>query len=165
MRSLHQLASGHRRTALAVGALSLLTILSACGGTTQPAPGSSATGDSSKTIVFSPLALKIPAMKGLSEGVKGYGGSKGYEVIVQDPDLDPQKQVTELKSVVESGRAGGAWVIAVQPAALSDLVKTAQEKKRPAAAQRRPGGLRPGRHASRDHVRQDRLRRPRQGQG
>ena len=131
MRSLHQLGSGHRRAALAVGALSLLTILSACGGTTQPAPGSSATGDSSKTIVFSPLALKIPAMKGLSEGVKGYGASKGYEVIVQDPDLDPQKQVTDLKSVVESGRAGGAWVIAVQPAALSDLVKTAQEKKVP----------------------------------
>ena len=70
-------------------------------------------------------------MKGLSEGVKGYGASKGYEVIVQDPDLDPQKQVTDLKSVVESGRAGGAWVIAVQPAALSDLVKTAQEKKVP----------------------------------
>ena len=35
-------------------------------------------------------------MKELSEGVKGYGKSKGYDVIVQDPNLDPQKQVTDL---------------------------------------------------------------------
>ena len=35
-------------------------------------------------------------MKGLSEGVTHYGESKGYEVIVQDPNLDPQKQVTDL---------------------------------------------------------------------
>ena len=52
-------------------------------------------------------------MKGLSEGVTHYGESKGYEVIVQDPNLDPQKQVTDLQSVIESGRAAGAWAIAV----------------------------------------------------
>ncbi|MFC7531798.1 sugar ABC transporter substrate-binding protein [Actinoplanes sp. GCM10030250] len=112
--------------------LTSLLLVSACGsGGTQPAGGSAAAGTdkSARTIVFSPLALKIPAMKGLSEGVKGYGGAKGYEVLVQDPNLDPQKQLTDLQSVVESGRAGGAWVIAVQPAALSGLVKTAQEKK------------------------------------
>ncbi|SDT35461.1 sugar ABC transporter substrate-binding protein [Actinoplanes derwentensis] len=105
-------------------------LLSACGsGGTQPADGSGSSAG--KTVVFSALALKIPAMKNLSEGVKAYGGGKGYEVLVQDPNLDPQKQLTDLKSVIESGRAGGAWVIAVQPAALSDLVKTAQEKKVP----------------------------------
>ncbi|MEV6303353.1 sugar ABC transporter substrate-binding protein [Actinoplanes sp. NPDC051861] len=120
-----------RAAALTVGSLLLVTACSSGG--TQPADGSAAagSGESSKTIVFSPLGLKIPAMKNLSEGVKGYGGSKGYEVLVQDPNLDPQKQLTDLKSVIESGRAGGAWVIAVQPAALSDLVKTAQEKKVP----------------------------------
>jgi ABC-type sugar transport system substrate-binding protein len=114
--------------ALTAGSLALAACSS---GGTRPATGA-ATGDSAgnaRTIVFSPLALKIPAMKGLSEGVKGYGSGKGYTVLVQDPNLDPQKQLTDLKSVIESGRAGGAWVIAVQPAALSDLVKTAQEKK------------------------------------
>ena len=121
------------RTALAAVAISSLTLVAACGsGGTQPATGAGSTagsGSGNKTIAFSPLALKIPAMKGLSEGVKGYGASKGYTVLVQDPNLDPQKQVTDLKSVIESGRVAGAWVIAVQPGALKDLVKTAQEKK------------------------------------
>jgi ABC-type sugar transport system substrate-binding protein len=130
VRSLNHLARGHRRTAVATAAAGCLTLLAACSsGGTQPAAGATSGGDGSKSIAFSPLALKIPAMKGLSEGVKGYGSSKGYSVIVQDPNLDPQKQVTDLKSVVESGRVGGAWVIAVQPGALADLVKTAQQKK------------------------------------
>ena len=115
------------RVALAIATAGCLT-LTACGsGGTQPADAT-AGGDTAKAIAFSPLALKIPAMKGLSEGVKGYGQSKGYEVIVQDPNLDPQKQVQELQSVIESGRVAGAWVIAVQPSALSSLVKTAQGK-------------------------------------
>ncbi|MBM2621647.1 sugar ABC transporter substrate-binding protein [Actinoplanes sp. LDG1-06] len=106
--------------------------LSACSGDTRPATGSAAAASAgTKAIAFSPLALKIPAMKGLSEGVQGYGRSQGYEVIVQDPNLDPQKQLTELQSVIETGRVGGAWVIAVQPSSLSALVKTAQEKKIP----------------------------------
>ena len=133
MRLHDSLTREHRRTAVALASLSCVALLAACGGTTQPAggagAGAGAGGDAAKTIAFSPLALKIPAMKGLSEGVKGYSGSKGFTVIVQDPDLDPQKQLTDLKGVIESGRVGGAWVIAVQPAALSDLVKTAQEKK------------------------------------
>ncbi|WP_433797620.1 sugar ABC transporter substrate-binding protein [Actinoplanes sp. CA-252034] len=132
--------------ALTAGSL----LLTACSpGGTQPATGAAAGADNAKTIVFSPLALKIPAMKGLSEGVKGYGSGKGYTVLVQDPDLDPQKQLTDLKSVIESGRAGGAWVIAVQPAALSGLVKTAQEKKVPLVLNGVPedyglSGLQPG---------------------
>jgi ABC-type sugar transport system substrate-binding protein len=114
--------------ALTAGSL----FLAACSsGGTQPATGAAPGADNAKTIVFSPLALKIPAMKGLSEGVKGYGSGKGYTVLVQDPNLDPQKQLTDLKTVIESGKAGGAWVISVQPAALSELVRTAQEKKVP----------------------------------
>jgi hypothetical protein len=97
------------RLAVAVGTTALL--LSACGGETQPATGSGATdaetgSGSNKTIVFSPLGLQIPAMKGLSEGVQHYGEEQGYEVLVQDPALDPQKQITDLQSVIESGRAG-----------------------------------------------------------
>jgi ABC-type sugar transport system substrate-binding protein len=127
------LARRPRRVALAVAATGCLSLVAACGsGGTQPADGSASGGSGgSKTIAFSPLALKIPAMKGLSEGLKGYAQSQGYEVIVQDPNLDPQKQVQELQSVIESGRVAGAWVIAVQPSSLTSLVQTAQGKKIP----------------------------------
>lgn len=118
-----------RRGAIAALTTGSLALLTACGsGGTQPADAAS---DTNKAIAFSPLALQIPAMKGLSEGVQGYAKGKGYSVLVQDPNMNPQKQVTDLKAVIESGRVGGAWVIAVQPSSLSDLVKTAQEKKVP----------------------------------
>ncbi|MDH2413132.1 sugar ABC transporter substrate-binding protein [Nocardioides sp. CER19] len=116
---------------LAAVAVTGLVTLSACGGSTQPAAGSDAgsgSGSSNKTLVFSPLALQIPAMKQLSEGIQAYAKSKGYSVIVQDPNLDPQKQVTDLQSVVESGRAAAGWGIMVQPSAASALVKQAQSK-------------------------------------
>ena len=68
-------------------------------------------------------------MKGLSEGVQGYGKSKGYDVIVQDPNLDPQKQVTDLQSVIESGRVDGAWAIIDRAAAAASLVQTALDEE------------------------------------
>ncbi|MBI4944368.1 MAG: sugar ABC transporter substrate-binding protein [Actinobacteria bacterium] len=126
-----------RRNVLAALAAGSVAVLAACGsGSTQPADGGAGSSASSaaagsKTIVFSPLGLQIPAMKNLSEGVKGYGASKGYEVLVQDPGLNPTKQVTDLQSVIESGRAAGAWSIAVAPASMKDLVAKAQEKKVP----------------------------------
>ncbi|GCD89913.1 sugar ABC transporter substrate-binding protein [Nocardioides sp. LS1] len=126
------LTTPKRKAALAAVAAGSLMLLAACGGDTQPAAGAATdagSGSGSKNIVFSPLGLQIPAMQDLAKGVQGYGQSKGFSVTVQDPALDPQKQATDLQSVVESGKAGGAWVIAVAPNALSALVKTAQEKK------------------------------------
>src|SRR4029079_10817529 len=108
-----------------------LALLAACGsGETQAADGSSS-GDGDKTIAFSPLALKIPAMKGLSEGGTQYGKSKGYEVLVQDPNLDPQKQVTDLQSVIESGRVAGAWAISIDASSMKALVAKAQKDEVP----------------------------------
>ncbi len=120
-----------------VGAAALL--LAACGSSTDPAasssPATSGAASSSapasnlpKTLVFSPLSLAPPALKGLSEGVKGYAGSQGWEVIVQDPNFDPNKQVQQLNEVLDSGRAGAAWVIAVAPKAMGDILKSAQSK-------------------------------------
>src|SRR5690349_6197057 len=95
-------ASKNRRLALAAIAVSGLTTLAACGGGgTSAADGGTGSdsspdsggGDTSKTIVFSPIGLQVPAMKQLSEGVTGYGQSKGVKVTIQDPKLDPQKQV------------------------------------------------------------------------
>ena len=126
-----------------------LALLAACGsGETQAADGSTS-GDGDKTIAFSPLALKIPAMKGLSEGVTHYGDSKGYEVLVQDPNLDPQKQVTDLQSVIESGRVAGAWAISIDASSMKALVEKAQADKVPLILNGTPelyglDGLQPG---------------------
>ena len=150
-----------RRIALAAIAVGSLTFLAACGGDTSAADGGDAgSGDSTDsasadggseggTIAFSPIALSIPAMKGLSEGVTGYGESKGYKVIVQDPNLDPQKQVTDLTSVVESGAVDGAWAIMIAPPAAAPLVQTALDKDVPLILNGTPAdygldGLEPG---------------------
>jgi len=118
----------HRRAALVVTAVSSVALLAACGGSTQPADGSGSGSDSSaKTLVFSPLGLQIPAMKQLSDGIKAYAASKGFDVIVQDPGLDAQKQVTDLQSVVQSGRADAVWAIMVQPSSATALVGEAQD--------------------------------------
>ena len=79
-----------------------------------------------------------PALKGLSEGVKGYAGSKGWEVIVQDPNFDPTKQAQQLNEVLDSGRAGAAWVIAVAPESMGDVLKTAQSKGIPILVNGKP---------------------------
>jgi ribose transport system substrate-binding protein len=145
--------SKHTRAALAALVGGSLALFAACGSSDpQPAAGSSSSADSgseNNTIVFSPLGLQIPAMKQLSEGVQAYGAEKGYEVIVQDPKLDPQKQVTDLQSVIESGRAAGVWSIAIAPPSMQALVQTALEKEVPIILNGTPqdyglDGLQPG---------------------
>jgi ABC-type sugar transport system substrate-binding protein len=88
--------------------------------------------------VFSPLSLAPPALKGLSEGVKGYAGSQGWDVIVQDPNFDAAKQTQQLNEVLSSGRAGAAWVIAVAPKSMGPILKTAQSKGIPILVNGRP---------------------------
>ena len=123
-----------RKAAIVAVAVGSLFSLAACGDDPKPAAGSdssdssSDSGSENKTIVFSPLGLQIPAMKQLSEGVQHYGEEKGYEVIVQDPKLDPQKQVTDLQTVIESGKAAGVWSIAIAPPSMTALVQTALDK-------------------------------------
>ncbi|WNM25630.1 sugar ABC transporter substrate-binding protein [Demequina capsici] len=129
------------RSAAGVSAGAILILVTACsssdGGadaSTSESASSSATAsepamsDLPKTLVFSPIGLQIPAMQGLSDGVNGYGGSQGWEVIVQDPNLDPSTQVQQVTDVLESGRAGALWIIAIAPASMSDVLVTAQEK-------------------------------------
>jgi ABC-type sugar transport system substrate-binding protein len=91
-----------------------------------------------KTLVFSPLSLAPPALKGLSEGVKGYAGGKGWEVIIQDPNFDASKQTQQLNEVLGSGRAGAAWIIAVAPPSMTPIIKTAQSKGIPLLVNGRP---------------------------
>ena len=138
-------------TTVAIGAVAL--VMAACsssssGGSSSAAPSSAAPSTSAvasssaatatsssaaattlpKTLVFSPIGLQVPAMKGLSVGVAGYGKSKGWNVIVQDPALDPAKQVQQVTQVLESGRAGALWIIAIAPASMASVLKEAQAK-------------------------------------
>jgi len=113
-------------------------LLAACGATpTDAETGTAATLP--KTLVFSPLSLAPPALKGLAEGVRGYAGSQGWEVIVQDPNFDAAKQVQQLNEVLQSGRAGAAWVLAVAPQSMAGTIKIAQEKGIPLLINGTPG--------------------------
>ena len=110
--------------ALAATPLLLATACSKASDTSSAKPAA----ELPKTLVFSPLSLAPPALKGLSEGVKGYASSKGWEVIVQDPNFDATKQTQQLQEVISSGRAGAAWVIAVAPKSMGQIIEAAQSK-------------------------------------
>lgn len=134
--------SRQRAISLAGGA-AVVAVLAACssnGGTTatSSAGGATSSAGGSKTLVFSPLSLAPPALKGLSEGVKGYGGSKGWQVVVQDPNFDAAKQLQDLTTVIQTGKASAAWVIAVAPASMGALIKTAQAAKVPILVNGKP---------------------------
>jgi len=142
---------------LALGAATLL--LAACGSSSTGAAASSTPSGSSsasataaalpKTLVFSPLSLAPPALKGLSVGLSGYAGSKGWKVIVQDPNFDPAKQTQDLTTVIDSGSVGAAWVIAVAPQSMAGTIKEAQAKGVPILVNGKPSeygysGAQPG---------------------
>lgn len=126
------------RATVAFGAAVLM--LASC--SSGPAAGGSTGGGKAaalpKTLVFSPLALAPPALKSLSEGVKAYAGGKGWDVIVQDPNFDASKQAQQLNEVLSSGRAGAGWIIAVTPASMAPIIKTAQSKGIPLLVNGRP---------------------------
>ncbi|UQX87409.1 sugar ABC transporter substrate-binding protein [Jatrophihabitans telluris] len=148
-----------RATGLALAAVSSLA-LAACSSSSNHSSSSSSSangasgaagGGSSlpKTLVFSPLSLAPPALKGLSVGIKGYAGSKGWNVVVQDPNFSPTSQVQQLSAVLDSGRAGAAWVIAVDPKSMADTLKAAQSKGIPILVNGKPteygySGAQPG---------------------
>ncbi|WP_436534532.1 sugar ABC transporter substrate-binding protein [Actinoplanes sp. HUAS TT8] len=116
-----------------------LMVLAACSHASDSA-GSTAGASTalSKTLVFSPLSLAPPALKGLSEGVKAYAKGKGWEVIVQDPNFDPSKQTQQLNEVLSAGRVGAGWILAVAPPSMLPIIKTAQGKGIPLLVNGRP---------------------------
>jgi ABC-type sugar transport system substrate-binding protein len=127
------------RAVLAVAFATPLLLAAACGSSDDPSSsGAAETRSLPKTLVFSPLSLAPPALKGLSEGVKGYASSKSWEVIVQDPNFDATKQTQQLNEVISSGRAGAAWVIAVAPKSMGQLLRTAQDKGVPILVNGKP---------------------------
>lgn len=143
--------SRHTSARAALACVSLL-VLTACGGADKDASASTDPADSSggdKTLVYSPLDLKIPVMAEQAKQMKALAESKGYDLIVQDPAGDAQKQVTDLQSLIDSGRVAGAYVFGVQADALKPVVASAQAKGIPMLLVGEPGlygftGAQPG---------------------
>jgi ABC-type sugar transport system substrate-binding protein len=132
-------------TGLTVGAFAL----AACGTSGDNTPASSSGTKLPKTIVFSPLSLQPPALKGLADALTGYSKSQGWKAIVQDPNFDPAKQTQQVNEVLSSGRAGAVWVIAVAPKSMGDTIKAAQKKGVPILVNGKPAeygydGAQPG---------------------
>src|ERR1700712_4428846 len=146
------MSTTRRRTIRALSGLGVATLslaLAACG-TSGTDDSSSPSGKKlEKTIVFSPLSLAPPALKGLSDALKGYATSQGWKVIVQDPNFDPTKQNQGISEVLDSGRVGAAWVIAVAPKSMGGTIKSAQSKGVPILVNGKPqeygyNGAQPG---------------------
>jgi len=148
----------YRRATVATAAVAAGLLLAACSSSSSSSSGATSAGSTAggasaaklpHTLVFSPLALAIPAMKQLSEGVQGYAGSKGWKVQVQDPNNDANQQTTQLNDVVDSGEAGALWIIALQPSGMNQTLKAAQAKGIPVLTNGVPSdygfsGLQPG---------------------
>ena len=148
-----------RRASIAVAAAAAAGLMlaacsssgtSAAGGTsTGGAAAASSSGTLPKTLVFSPLSLQIPALKGLATGVQAYGKAKGWTIQLQDPAYNATTQQTDLNTVINSGVAGALWIIAVNPSSLASTLKAAQAKGIPALTNGVPAdygfsGLQPG---------------------
>jgi ABC-type sugar transport system substrate-binding protein len=114
------------KTRRAFGAVAALAIAG-----TSIFAGSAAQAADKETIGFSPIALAIPPLAGLAEGVKGVGASKGFDVVVFDPNFDPVAQAEQLTQAINAGTINAAWVISVAPEANAAVAKLAQEKKVP----------------------------------
>ncbi len=167
MKTLTHQAGRRRRTTFAVvAAASCLTLVSACGSDPQPASGSDGSSSSggSKTLVFSPIGLQVPAMKGLVRGRAGLQQEQGLDGHRAGPEPRPAEAGPADLQRSSSPAGRRAWVIAIAPALASGREDGA-EKKVCAADQRRPRGLRPLRPAAGHHLRQDRLRRQGTGPG
>ena len=152
----------HRRgttVAITTAATAALLSLAACSssssssGSSAAPTGNGAAASSSgalpHTLVFSPLSLQPPALKGLSVGVQAYGKSKGWSVQVQDPNYNASTQQTELNDVINSGVAGALWVIAVDQSSMDTVLRGAQGKGIPVLVNGVPSdygysGLQPG---------------------
>ena len=81
------------------------------------------------TIAFSPIAMDIPAMQGLSGAIEHFAEDASLNYISLDPKFDPALQAQQLSQVIETGRVDGAWAISIRAAALRGTVQSAINKQ------------------------------------
>ena len=82
----------------------------------------------SKSIAFSPIAMNIPAMQGLSGAIEHFSEEASVDYISLDPKFDPALQAQQLSQLIETGRVDGAWSIVIRAGALRGVVNTAIDK-------------------------------------
>jgi ABC-type sugar transport system substrate-binding protein len=140
-----------RATALAAGALALVT-LAACGSSSNntsgssgssSAPSSSATASSPGTngdapgssadaagkpikLGFSVLSLSIPGLQDTANALTAAGQKAGVSVTVANPNFNVQTQVQQIQQWIELRQVNAIWVIPIAPAAIAPLIKQAQ---------------------------------------
>lgn len=147
---IRRLRRRHTIAAMAAGTAAGL-LLAACGTTGSSSGGTAASSTRSlpHTIVFSPLSLQIPALKGLATGLQAYAKGQQWTVQLQDPAYNAGTQQTQLSAVISSGVAGALWILAVNPSALTTTLKAAEAKGIPVLVNGVPSdygfsGLQPG---------------------
>lgn len=94
---------------------------------------------SEKSIAFSPIALDVPAMQGLSGAIAHFTEDAGLGYMTLDPKFDPSQQAQQLSQVIQTGRVQGAWAIAIRTAALRGVLNAAVDKGVALVVSGRPG--------------------------
>ena len=149
-----------RRAAAVAGSSALLVVLAACSaGTTSASSSSSSTGGasgtssaaktSSLTIGFSPFNQSAQALIGLGKAATSYLGAKGDKVLVADPNNNSATQIQQINTWVQNGQVQGVWLLALDTAAMKQVLQTAQSKGVVVVANGTPSqfgfsGLQPG---------------------
>ena len=110
----------------AVRALAVASAVALIASATVTTTSANAAGD---TIGFSPMSLDIPALAGMAEGIKGYGGGKyGFNVVTSNPKFDPATQASDIRTWINGGTVKGFWSLAASSQALGPVLKEAQNK-------------------------------------
>jgi len=121
------LNKGARRKAVTASAVLALAGTSVLAGVGAPA----ANAEDKQTIAFSPIALAVPALKGLSLGFSHVAEAMGYTPLVLDPNFDGTKQALQLTQVINTGKVDAAWVISVKTTSIAPVARLAQKKHVP----------------------------------
>ena len=77
-------------------------------------------------IAHSTMTLASPYFTAVANGVEEAAEELGWEVVVQDPQMDVASQVTAIEDFIQQGY-DGIIVAAVDSAAVVDVLKQAQE--------------------------------------
>jgi ABC-type sugar transport system substrate-binding protein len=88
----------------AIAALAMVGSISACGSSSSDSGATeSQTADQSFTIGYAGAIQANPNNKAVEDGIKIQADSLGMDVIVTDANLDPNKQIADVESLVAQG--------------------------------------------------------------
>lgn len=89
--------------------------------------GNEAKEEESKKIAYTTMTLESPYFVEVSEGIQEKCSELGWECTVQDPKMDVASQLAAIETYIDQDY-DGIIISAVDPAALTDIVKEASEQ-------------------------------------